>query len=899
MGAANVSLLAFNRGRISPLALARTDFDRTAMSAEVMTNWLPRSLGAMTIRPGMEYTGAAKSNAKSLSIPFVYAIDDTARIELTSGVLRVWVDDVLVSRPSVTAAVTNGTFNTDLTGWTDADGAGATSVWATGGYMSLTGSGTAAAKRTQQVTVNQAGTVHALSIVVNRGPVLIRVGSSAGADDYVSETTLYTGYHNLAFTPTGNFHITVFNYNEYAALVDSITVASAGTMELTAPWGVDDLASIRWDQSGDVIFLACAGYRQRRIERRNNSSWSIVEYQSDNGPFRIENTGPVTITPSGTSGDITLTASDALFRSSHLGALFRLEQTGQTADVTLTGQDQWSSTIRVAGVDAARAFAVIITGTFVATITLQYSVGAPGDWIDAASGTYTAPTSISFDDTLDNQIIYYRIGIKAGNYTSGTAEATLSYSNGSQTGIARVTAYTSSTVVSAQVLQDFGKTTATSTWWESYWSAYRGFPSSVAFAEGRLWWAGKDRIWGSVTDDFANHDDTTEGDSAPISRSIGSGPVDTIHWLMPLQRLVMGAEGEIRTARSSSLDEPLTVTNFNLKSISTDGAKAVAAVKIDASAIYVSGRRFFELGYDGTSFDYAADEVSQIIPEIGDPGIVKIAAQQKPEKRLHAVRSDGTVAVMVYLKQEKVLCWVDYETDGDVEDVCVLPGEEEDSVYYTVKRTINGSTVRYHEKFAMESECRGFPEAKLADAFYEWSGAAATTITGLSHLEGETVSVWGWNTSSPFTNAEGSAIGRYFGTFTVTAGQVTGLSASVTNAIVGLPYTATYKSSKLAYAVEAGPALNMKKKVSQIGIIARWIHASGLQYGPSFDYMDDLPRVEDAATVDSNDMRTAYDEEMFQFPGDWSTDSRIYLKATAPKPCTLLAVVVGMETHVK
>lgn len=899
MGATNVALLAFNRGRISPLALARTDFDRTAMSAEVMTNWLPRSLGAMTLRPGLEYTGATKSNAQSLSIPFVYALDDTARIELTANLMRVWVDDVLVTRPSVTAAVTNGAFDSNLTGWTDADGAGATSAWATGGYMSLIGSGTAAAKRTQQVTVNEAGTVHALAIVVNRGPVLIRVGSTSGGDEYVTETTLSTGYHNLAFTPSGNFHITLFNYNEYAALVDSVTVASSGTMELTAPWGLSDLSSVRWDQSGDVLFLACPGYRQRRIERRSNSSWSIVEYQSDNGPFRVENTGPITIAPGATSGDTTLTASEPLFRSGHVGALFRLEQTGQSVDVTLTGEDQWSSSIRVAGVDAQRAFAVIITGTFTATVTLQYSVGAPGDWIDAASGTYVAPTSVSFDDTLDNQIIYYRIGIKPGNYTSGTADATLSYSNGSQTGIARVTGYTSSTSVNVQVLSDFGNATASSTWWESYWSGYRGYPSSAALFEGRMWWAGKDRQWGSVTDDFANFDDTIEGDRAPISRSIGSGPVDTIHWLMPLQRLILGAEGEIRAARSSSLDEPLTVSNFNLKSISTDGAKAIAAVKLDASAIYVSGRRFFELGYDGASFDYVADEVSQIVPEIGDPGVVKIAAQQKPEKRLHAIRSDGTAAVMIYLKQEKVLCWVDYETDGVIEDVCILPGEEEDSVYYTVRRTINGSTVRYHEKFAMESECRGFPEAKLGDSFHEWSGSASTTITGLSHLEGETVCCWGWNTATPFTNADGDEIGRYFGTFTVASGQITGLSTAVTNAVVGLPYTARYKSSKLAYAVEVGTALTMKKKVSQIGIIARWIHAAGLRYGPSFDYMDELPGVEDATDVSSNDMRSAYDEEMFGFPGEWSTDSRICLEATAPKPATVLAAIVGMEAHPK
>jgi hypothetical protein len=146
-------------------------------------------------------------------------------------------------------------------------------------------------------------------------------------------------------------------------------------------------------------------------------------------------------------------------------------------------------------------------------------VAAPGDWVDAPSGTFTTNPSLTYDDTLDNQIIYYRIGFKTGEYTSGTANVSLSSPSGSQTGIARITAFSSSTSVSAAILTAFGATTATSDWSESYWSTRRGYPSSVAFYEGRLWWAGKDRVWGSVSDGFDNFDDTTVGDSGPISRS--------------------------------------------------------------------------------------------------------------------------------------------------------------------------------------------------------------------------------------------------------------------------------------------------------------------------------------------------------------------------------------------
>lgn len=904
MGSIDTTLNAFNRGRISPLALARTDFKRTALSADVQTNWMPRALGSMMLRPGLGYTGATRSNLRAISLPFVFSNDDTARLELTNLAMRVWVNDVLVTRPAVTSAITNGTFDTDLSGWSDQDSGSAVSSWLTGGYLSLVGTGTATAKRRQQVTVagGNIGVRHALDIAISRGPVLIRVGSTAGGDEYVSEATLLTGFHSLAFTPAGDFYIDLFSFTEAASLVDSIAVAAAGVMAITTTWAAADLPALRWDQSGDVVFVACSGQRQRRIERRAVDSWSVVVYQSDDGPFMIENVGPVTVAPSGTSGDITLTASESLFRATQVGALFKLVQSGQAQEVSVTASDQWSAPIRVTGIDGTRVFAVIITGTWVGTVTLQYSVANPGDWVDAASGSFTANAAISYDDTLDNQIIYYRIGMKSGAFVSGTADCLLSYSSGSQTGIARVTKYTSPTVVDAAVLSNFGNAGATSDWSESYWSAHRGFPSAVCLYEGRLWWSGKDRVWGSISDSYNSFDDAFIGDAGPISRSIGSGPVDKVGWLLPMQRMLLGGQGKIYSARSTSLDEPLTGLNFNIKGISTQGTAQINGVVVDTSGVFVqrSGIRIFEASYDPGSYDYVVSELTQLIPEIGEPGIVKIVIQHQPEKRLHCVRTDGTVAVMVYDRQEEVTCWIDIEAPGGlIEDAVVLPGTGEDQVYYTVKRTINGGVVRYHEKWAPEDECRGFPVAKLSDAHGVYSGVATTTITGLSHLEGEEVVCWGWNTGTPFTNADGEAIGRDLGVFTVTGGMIAALPFAVTNAVIGLAYTAQYKSTKLAYAVEAGTALTMKKRVAQLGLIGRWLHASGVRYGPDFDSLDDLPMVERAMTVDPNDMRSAYDEEQFPFDGRWDVDSRVCIEAASPRPATILALVIGMESHSK
>lgn len=884
----STAFYGFNRGLASKLALARVDMKRLSFSAETMNNWMPRVLGSMMMRPGMGYIGATASNNQARCLPFVFSTDDLAIVEITNALMRVWVDDALITRTSVTTTVANGTFDTNLTSWTDNDEAGATSAWQTGGYMGLTGTGTNAAIRDQQVTVaaGDQNKEHALRVTVERGPVTFKVGSTSGGGEYIAETTLDTGYHSLAFTPTGDFYIRFASTLLRIVLVDSVVVESAGVMTIAAPWLTADLRYIRADQSGDILFIACKGYLQRKIERRGARSWSLVWYLSDNGPYLAQNTTETTITASATTGNVTLTASRNIFSSSHVGALFRIQSDGQSATASISAANNFSSDIQVTGIGESRRFTITITGTWVATVTLQRSIGVTGSWSDVAN--YTTNQAITYADGLDNQTVFYRIGIKTGNYTSGTAVCTLSYPLGSITGVARITGYTSGLSVSAEVLTTLGGTSATKYWSEGAWSSVNGFPTAVAFYEGRLWWAGQNGIYGSVSDDFYNFDPDTVGDAGPINRTVGSGPVDDINWILPLQRLILGSEGAEHSVRATSFDEVLTPSNFNIKDASSLGSNGTLAAKIDSRGVFVQrgGTRLFELAFNGEVGDYASTETTIIVPDIGEPAIVHLAVQRLPDTRIHCVRSDGVVAVLIYNPVENVLCWVTVTTDGEVEDVVVLPGSVEDTVYYVVKRVINGSTVRYLEKWALESEARGATATKTSDAFISYSGAATTTITGLGHLEGETVVVWG--------------NGKDLGTKTVVGGQIDTLSEAVTTAYVGLPYTAQWKSTKLAY-VAAGEslALNQIKRVTQLAFVLADAYAGSLTFGPDFDHLDDMPLIEDAQAVSQSELFETYDQEMIEFPGEWGADSRVCIQAASPRPVTILAAVLEYETNEK
>lgn len=652
------AFFGFNRGLASKLSLARVDMTRLAFSAETMDNWMPRVLGSMMMRPGMGYLGSTNSDNQARFLPFIFSTSDTALVEITNTIMRVWVNDAVISRVAVGSSVTNGNFTNDLANWTNFDEAGATSAWQAGGYLGLTGDGTNAAIREQQVIVagGDVSKEHALSVVVQRGPVTFRVGSTSGNDDYVAETALDTGYHSLAFTPTGNFFIRFSSTYKRIILVDSVNVEASGAMTITSPWLTADLTNIRADQSGDILFVACKNYLQRKIERRSTRSWSLVRYLADNGPYLLENTSATTITPSATSGNITLTASRGLFDSGHIGAIFKVRSVGQTVTASIAAENVFTSTIQVTGVGEARRFVITLTGSWTATVTLQRSVGVVGNWVDITTYTMTN-TSTTYADGLDNQIVFYRIGVKTGNYTAGTIVATLDYPLGSLTGVARVTAFTSETVVSAEVLAEFSSLSASKFWSEGSWSTVSGFPSAVALYEGRLWWAGSKGIFGSVSDDFYNFDPGTVGDAGPINRTIGSGPVDNINWLLPLQRLIVGSEGAEHSVRASSFDEVLTPSNFNIKEASSLGSKSAVAVKIDSRGVFVQrgGTRLFQLALDNTSSDYSSEEATLIVPDIGEPSITHVAVQRLPDTRIHCVRSDGKVAVLIYNVAEKVL----------------------------------------------------------------------------------------------------------------------------------------------------------------------------------------------------------------------------------------------------
>jgi len=85
------------------------------------------------------------------------------------------------------------------------------------------------------------------------------------------------------------------------------------------------------------------------------------------------------------------------------------------------------------------------------------------------------------------------------------------------------------------------------------------------------------------------------------------------------------------------------------------------------------------------------------------------------DQRLYCVRDDGKVVGMTFHKDQEVVGWTDWDTDGlfkDTGSLRTIQKGEGDGVYFIVKRKINGNFVHYWEKYDQVDV------ADARDAFY-------------------------------------------------------------------------------------------------------------------------------------------------------------------------------------
>lgn len=625
--------------------------------------------------------------------------------------------------------------------------------------------------------------------------------------------------------------------------------------EIPSPYSVADLTNddgtfaLRFVQTNDVIYIAHADHAPRKLSRFSATRWTLAAVDFVPPPFADQNATATTLKSSAATGSVTLTASASVFSSDMVGQYVYLQEK-DVRDV-----QQW---------EAAKA---------VALNALRRSDGKNYQALNAATTGTVKPTHASGaaydgDGAVQWQFLDHGFGI------------------------AKITAYSSPTSVTATVIDripDGAVHPNVSTRWAlQAWNDSEGWPEAVTFFRERLVFARKDKLWFSVAADFESFAYQIDGvvtADAGFDRRLSSDRANPIRWLSPGDVLLVGTLGDEWAIVEATTSDPFGPGNCNTKRQSSYGSSRVCPVRAGSDTLFVqkSGRKVRAMAFRFEEDGFKSPNIAEFAGHITKPSLVDIAYQQEPWSAVWAVRSDGVLAGCVFDRDQEVVAWFRRAFDGGVAE-CVetipAPDGTRDDPWFVVRYTIDGSTKRYIAYLAEEDDETGSMAQEdwaYSDMMLKYDGAPATHITGLDHLEGKEVWVLADGGEHPNLTVESGAIDLE-------------LAASVV--IVGLPSEAYLETMPFEGGSGNGTGQGKTKRIHDCTV--RVLRSLAWVAGPDDDHLQEgLFRSPETPLGTAPPPYTG-DVSMNGWQGDYSSRATVVLKKQRPMPVTVVAVMPQM-----
>jgi len=568
---------------------------------------------------------------------------------------------------------------------------------------------------------------------------------------------------------------------------DKGQITSGGSAyEISSPYLTAELFDIKFAQSADVMYLTHPNHEVMKLSRTGHTAWTLTEIAFTDGPYLAQNTSATTMSPSGTSGSVTITASTSTFAATDVGRLI--------------------------------------------------------------------------------------------TFSSGRA---------------KISGYTSATQVAATTEVNFSGTGAVTDWKLGAFSDTTGHPSCVSFFEQRLVFAGTtaepQTLYFSKAGDYENMTTGTNADDAMVY-TIASNQVNAIRYMKAVRTLVVGTTGGEFTVSADGTDASVTPTNVTIKKQSSFGSANVDAIPAGSAILFLqkAKRKIRELAYNFDTDGYTAPDLTILNDTVTKTGINEMSYQQEPDSIIWCVRDDGQLVGLTYQRSENVVAWhrhifggVFGSGDAVCESVASISGTlTEDEVWVIVKRTINGATKRYVECFSdFDFDETDATDFKFLDSHLSYSGGSTSTLSGLSHLEGQTVSIL--------------ADGATHATKVVSSGEIT-LDRACTKACVGLPYDSVLQTMRVEGGAAEGTSQGKTKRISKV--VLRLFETVGVKVGPSLTTLETVPfRTTSSQLSSPVDTLLAGDKEI-EFRDDYNSDGFIFIKQDQPLPCSVLAIYPTLVT---
>jgi hypothetical protein len=456
---------------------------------------------------------------------------------------------------------------------------------------------------------------------------------------------------------------------------------------------------------GPYAYIVHPDHYPQRLTRNDDATWTIAAYPAVWGPFLDANdVSTLTITPSATTGTITLTASAALFDADHVGAIFQIGHRKPEAAITDTFVADGNSPNL--NVPKGVQWRYNTSGTWTGTLILEKSYDAGTSWEAIETKSIDGDTILTGNGTEVYGAAVYRFRLTG--LTSGSLTYTFSTFNYIHYGYALITVVTTNVLATATVTQTLGGTAASYIWSEGAWSAHRGYPTAVGVVEGRLTFMASaylpTTMWLSRSNDFADMEIDVDDPSAALIFTFNAVKNDPFLWILGESTYYLGTAGKIlRIAATNpsaaiSADNPLAIQ----KSIAFK-CSAVFPLEIDGTVVVLDkhGKNPCYLSYFYENDILLPISLVWRAPGICGGGIVSWDYQETPIPVIWAVRADGKMLSCTFkqIGQETVSAWAVHTwTAGLVKDVLVTPGTNQDRVIVNIERTVDGSTVRHVEQ---------------------------------------------------------------------------------------------------------------------------------------------------------------------------------------------------------
>lgn len=747
---------AFNAGEISPWLDPRVDQDKYHLGCRQVRNMRPTVYGGAFKRPGSVYLGSARVNTGRVRLlSFQYEVGTSYVLELTDVRLRIW--NTGTSPSLVTDPDSPGNPLVVVTPWAEAD-------------------------------------LNALQI--------------CQLNDLLFVT--HPNYQPRVIARYENDDWRVVKYNpDWPTLLPendkNITLQCTGANATPAAWS----NSTTYDAGDEVIYegedYGCRHDGCRKIAPAQHKNWKRW--------WRVKD-GTSTL---GIGRRVTVSASKNLFDAGHIGSkwvlVWRRDELKMTLHLNTASVGTVTTALYCLGEWSAGTVAENTgSGDWSADVTVQRSFdNKRWETYKVITGSKTEVQSLLTGSEKVPCFLRLKLRAKAGTLPT-QYKSELEVTNRDQHGIVRIKGVTNATTAIGILEFPVPNSDTTKYWHEPAWSDYRGFPRAITIHEGRLWFGGTKyqptTFWATAPDRFEDFRLGSEADRG-LQFEVQSDEANAIQWLVSHDGLVIGTKGA-EWFYGQRLGEDLP----KLRKNTSYGSAAVQARVVNESLVFLqrSQRKLRELAWDGTKFSCA--DLTLLAEHFGDAQFLQMAVQRNPETVLWIITNQGDLIGMTYERGQNVAGWFRYNTGGNFgtgpttgfyESVCLVEGTgEEDEIWVSVKRVINGSTKRFIERFQPDL-IRNIKESDQAaliysDAAVVRTGAATMTMTGLDHLNGARVAILADGAPHPSQVVSGGTITLQWAAATI---------------IAGLPFAAYVEPTYLETADSGSITKAFKKRITR------------------------------------------------------------------------------------